>query len=209
VAAWGVNPGDRRALYCLVHALKPSRVLEIGTHIGASTAYIALGLDRQTADGTVAPHFVTVDVVDVNDTSTRPWEAFGAPLSPRELLRSIGVEFVQFVHGDSITYLHSCTDRFDLIFLDGSHAAKTVYREVAAAAVLLRPGGRILLHDYYPQLRHLCPGDTVVPGPYLALRRLQAECTDLAVLPLGNLPWPTKGGATATSLALVGRKAVR
>jgi predicted O-methyltransferase YrrM len=208
VAAWGVNPGDRRALYCLVHALKPRRVLEIGTHIGASTAYTALALARVTQGRAEAPHFVTVDVVDVNDTSARPWEAFGAPLSPRDLVQSLGVEFVQFVHGDSLTYFHASIDEFDLIFLDGSHSAKTVYREVAAASVRLRPGGWILLHDYYPRLRHLCPGDTVVPGPYLALRRLQRQCSELTVLPLGNLPWPTKGGATATSLALVGRKAL-
>ena len=33
----GVNPGDRRAIYSLIHYLKPISVLEIGTHIGAST----------------------------------------------------------------------------------------------------------------------------------------------------------------------------
>src|SRR4029079_7151554 len=34
--AGGVNPGDRRALYQLVGHFKPRRVLEIGTHVGAS-----------------------------------------------------------------------------------------------------------------------------------------------------------------------------
>ena len=37
----GVNPGDRRAIYYLISYWKPSSVLEIGTHIGASTLSIA------------------------------------------------------------------------------------------------------------------------------------------------------------------------
>src|SRR5213592_4763710 len=37
----GVNPGDRRALFYLVTALRPQAVLEVGTHIGASTLCIA------------------------------------------------------------------------------------------------------------------------------------------------------------------------
>src|SRR3954463_5653585 len=37
----GVNPGDRRALYYLLRALRPRSVLEIGTSVGASTIHIA------------------------------------------------------------------------------------------------------------------------------------------------------------------------
>lgn len=38
----GVNPGDRRAIYNLIRYFKPKTILEIGTHIGASTIHIAL-----------------------------------------------------------------------------------------------------------------------------------------------------------------------
>jgi predicted O-methyltransferase YrrM len=38
----GVNPGDRRAIYALIRKLEPRRVLEVGTHVAASTASIAL-----------------------------------------------------------------------------------------------------------------------------------------------------------------------
>jgi len=150
---------------------------------------------------------VTVDVIDVNDATAEPWLAFGAQFSPRRLLQAVGVDFVRFVHSDSLAFLRTCSERFDLIFLDGDHSAKTVYREAVVAMTLLADGGWILLHDYYPRLRHLCPGDTVVPGPYLALRRLRSECTELTVVPLGALPWETKGGGNATSLALVCRRA--
>ena len=37
----GVNEGDRRAIYYLIRHFKPNTVLEVGTHIGASTVHIA------------------------------------------------------------------------------------------------------------------------------------------------------------------------
>ena len=40
----GVNLGDRKAIYFLIRGFKSSSVLEIGTHIGASTLHIALAL---------------------------------------------------------------------------------------------------------------------------------------------------------------------
>ena len=40
----GVNPGDRRALFYLVRAFRPARMLEIGTHVGASTLHIVAAL---------------------------------------------------------------------------------------------------------------------------------------------------------------------
>src|SRR3954449_2636637 len=42
----GVNPGDRRALYYLLRALRPRSVLEIGTNVGASTIHIAAAMKR-------------------------------------------------------------------------------------------------------------------------------------------------------------------
>src|ERR1700730_16277678 len=40
----GVCPGERRAIYQMIAWLKPRRVLEIGTHIGASPLVIAQAL---------------------------------------------------------------------------------------------------------------------------------------------------------------------
>src|SRR5688572_26277433 len=66
----GVNPGDRRALYYLIRGLKPMNVLEIGTHIGASTLYIAQALKTCQNRGKVT----TVDIIDVNDPLEGPWK---------------------------------------------------------------------------------------------------------------------------------------
>ena len=74
-----MNPGNRRALFYLVKALKPTSVLEIGTHVGASTAHIAAAL----APGST---LITVDINDANNGPKAYWRAFGLQRSPRQML---------------------------------------------------------------------------------------------------------------------------
>ena len=113
---------------------------------------------------------------------------------------------VTFVAGDSLDYMASCDggkDGFDIVFLDGDHSAAAVYREIPAALRILRPGGVIVLHDYFPELKPLWSNGFVLEGPYLATERLRREGAGLVALPLGALPWPTKLGSCVTSLALL------
>lgn len=201
----GVNPGDRRAIFSLVRSLGPQSVLEIGTHVGASTIHIiaALRLNR-LRESSPGPRLTSVDILDVNDPSSGPWRAHRLPHSPREMAARLGAaNWVRFVAQPSLEYLTTCGDRYDLIFLDGDHAAKTVYREVPAALRALNPGGVILLHDYFPHLQPLWSNGSVLAGPWLATRRLQKEGAGFDVLPFGSLPWPTKLGSNVSSLALV------
>ncbi len=198
-SAGGVNPGDRRALYYLIRGFRPARVLEVGTHIGASTVHIAAAL-RANAGGALT----TVDITDVNDPATRPWEHYGSRLAPAEMMSRMGMGgAVRFVTSPSIAFLETAPERFDLIFLDGDHSAATVYRELPAALRRLAPGGLILLHDYFPDGCPLWTGDAVIAGPWLGVERLRQEGARLQVLPLGELRWPTKLGRSVTSLAVV------
>ena len=197
----GVNAGDRRALYYLVHGRAARSVLEIGTHVGASTLYLAAAL-RDAAGGQA--HLVTVDVRDVNDAATGPWRAAGLAGPPGELLLAIACEAqVTFECGTALNYLAAPGPSFDLIFLDGDHLASAVYREVPAALRRLNAGGVIVLHDYFPALRPLWPAGELIPGPWLAIERLHREGAALRALPLGELPWPTKLGSRYTSLAVL------
>jgi predicted O-methyltransferase YrrM len=201
----GVNPGDRRAIFSLLRSLAPQSVLEIGTHVGASTIHIiaALRLNR-LRDPSQNPRLISVDILDVNDPARGPWREHRLPNSPREMAARLGAAgWARFVAQPSLEYLTTSGERFDLIFLDGDHAAKTVYRELPAALRALNPGGAILLHDYFPHLRPLWSDGSVLPGPWLAARRLQKEGACFEVLPLGSLPWPTKLGSDVSSLALV------
>lgn len=203
----GVNVGDRRAIFYLVSAFQPRDVLEIGTHIGASTVHISAALRAAELCSGQERHLVTVDVVDVNSPVDRHWEAFGAAVAPKEMIEQLGFgSMVEFRTEASLRFLGTCKRKFDFIFLDGDHSAQTVYQEIPAALELLRPGGVILLHDYFPDLRPLWSNGTVIPGPFLATERLRQEGAKLVVVPLGGLPWPTKLASNVTSLALLARE---
>ena len=204
----GVNPGDRRAIFYLIAALKPRSVLEIGTHIGASTLHLALALHLNQTEQPGEPgsraKLFSVDALDVNDPFAEPWIRHGTEHSPVEMLRQIGLDhLVEFVIGRSIPYLEGATRGFDFIFLDGDHDPETVYQEIPRALSALNEEGVILLHDYFPHLKPLWTDGSVIPGPWLATRRLVCEGAGIAVTPLGELPWPTKLGSQVTSLALL------
>jgi predicted O-methyltransferase YrrM len=197
----GVNPGDRRALYYLLRRAAPQQVLEIGTHIGSSTVALALAAARLSGAAVT-----TADIRDVNDPAETPWVKFGSPASPRDLIASLGCEhLVRFEVGLSLNALTRGDRSFGMVFLDGSHDADMVYREIPLALRRLEPPGLIILHDYFPGMQPLWPGHPPLPGPALAAARFAAEGAGFAVLPLGDLPWPTKLGTHRTSLAILSR----
>lgn len=207
-SAHGVNPGDRRALYTLIRGLRPARILEVGTHIGASTAHIAAAVRDNAAAGAPTASITTVDIIDVNDPVRTPWKGYGARNSPAQLMDRLGMAGkVRFVAQSSLRFLQEDREKYDFIFLDGDHSASTVYQELPAALARLAPGGFLLLHDYFPDARPLWPGDPVIAGVWLAAERLRAEGARFQVLPLGELPWPTKLGRNVTSLAAVAPRA--
>lgn len=200
----GVNYGDGRAIYFLVNALAARDVLEVGTHIGVSTAHISSALRRVASIAIRPPNLTTVDIVDVNDPEKGPWVENGSECSPQEIVENLGNgDLVDFVTQDSTEFLKRCGLTFDLIFLDGSHAAEMVYRETSLALKLLNEGGVILLHDYFPDLKPLWSNNSVLPGPFLAGGKIQSECGSLVIQPLGALPWRTKLDSNFTSLAIV------
>lgn len=204
----GVNPGDRRALWYLVRHFGFGSVLEVGTHVGASTLYLAAALraNAQLHSG-LQPSLVTLDVRDVNSPTDGYWKEYGLSVSPAQMIAASGCAgFVRFVTVPSLAYLASCDRQFDLVFLDGDHEANTVYQELVGALAILNDQGAVLLHDYFPGGRPLWRDALPIPGPYLATARIRQEGAAIAVRPLGELPWPTKQRSRRTSLALVSRR---
>jgi predicted O-methyltransferase YrrM len=196
----GVNPGDRRALFYVVKALRPTSVLEIGSHVGASTAHISAAM-------AAGSRLVTVDTHDVNDGPDAYWRTFGLQRSPRQMLGELNNDLdVRFVKSDSITFLKKTELRFDLVFLDGDHSKGTVIQEVPKSLGVLNENGVILLHDYFPDGKPLWSDGSVIPGPFDALEELQMQDARLRVVPFGALPWATKLGSHITSLAMVIQK---
>jgi predicted O-methyltransferase YrrM len=203
--AAGVNPGDRRAIYYLLRHLRPASVLEIGTHLGASATHIVAALKRSPQDcGSV--RFTSVDIVDVNDPEKGPWRAAGSIMCPADMIKRMGFgDNSEYFTQSAVDYMGQCQKTFDLIFLDGDHSAAAVYKEIPLALRLLNPGGYILLHDFFPRKKSLWKGGDYIPGPKLALDRLQKEGAKIDVYSFGELPWATKLGSKVTSLAILGR----
>lgn len=66
-------------------------MLEVGTHIGASTACIGLAMRRLCTEyPNEAFRITTVDIQDINDTISKPWLRSGARYAPRELMNRLG-----------------------------------------------------------------------------------------------------------------------
>lgn len=202
----GVNQGDQRAIFYLIRYFKPKAVLEIGTHIGASTVNIASAMSINQNDISTKSIFKTIDIRDVNSTEKKPWLKYGMTRSPINMIKEFNFSSnVEFVKDISTDYLKNTLDTFDFIFLDGDHSPSTVYREIPMALDKLNKGGIILLHDYFPNGKPLWSNNYAVEGPYLATKRLISEI-DINILPLGSLPWKTKFDSNRTSLALCLKK---
>jgi predicted O-methyltransferase YrrM len=196
-----VNLGENRALYILARALKVHSILEVGTNTGASTVHLVAALRANCAEDGAA-RMVSVDILDQNGpdgTATRLGQA-----TPRAMIERMGAgEWVRFVAEPSLNYLLRAEARFDMIFLDGDHAAPTVYKEIPASLRVLNPGGVILLHDYFPGGKSLYRDRKIIAGPWLAAQRLKREGAAFQAIPLGELPWETKMGSNLTVLAAV------
>ena len=199
----GVNPGDRRALFYLVRAFRPARVLEIGTHVGASTVHLVAALMRSAWEQ--IPHLVTVDIEDVNDSSHSCWRQSGLEKSPKQMAEELNTTVeITFVTDDSRHFFATTNETFDFIFLDGDHAAETVYQDIVGSLDVIKKNGLIVLHDYFPG-GPLWPEGPELGGPFTAAEKVRATGVAIKVIPLESLPWPTKLGSHVTSLALITR----
>jgi predicted O-methyltransferase YrrM len=199
---FAVSPACRKAIYHLIMNLKPQSVLEIGTHVGGSSLYIAAALNRLGK----GRKLTTVDIIDVNHQEYGPWRKIGLKKPPIEFARELGFgDIIEFYTSRSDSFLRDSKQSFDLIFLDGDHSASTVYDELSKSLRLINRNGTVLLHDYYPDGKPLFQDSGLLIGPYRALSRVRKENPAIEVLPLGQLPWATGQASDVTSLALVAR----
>ena len=113
-----------RLLRMLVHMIRPSVVLEIGTFTGYSALCMASALEPDAV-------LHTIEINDEQEDFTRPWLE-GSPWADR----------IRFHIGDALVMLSDCTETFDLVFID---ADKRHYVDYYRAVMPhLRPGGFII-----------------------------------------------------------------
>lgn len=197
----GINAGDQKAIYFLIKKIKPTRVLEIGTHIGASTANIALAMNGHINKKT---KLTTCDILDVNDEGKKQWKTFNSQNSPKDNMEILKIKFpVLFIKDSSINYLKNTKHTYDFIFLDGFHRSDYVYTEIALSLKILNPNGVILLHDYYPEGKSLFENKNPILGPFEGVKRAMKENNSINIDPFLKLPWETKCKSHNSTLAML------
>lgn len=201
----GIGLSDGRALYTLVRHFQPKRILEIGTHIGSSTTFIALAIRQlQLPSDNETFSLTTVDIIDVNNEQDKHWLNFGSAESPLSMLKKVGCEkYVKFIQNVSLNFFAECENKFDLIFLDGNHFYTNVYQEIPLALSALEQGGLILFHDYYPNFKPLSGANSMIPGPALAVERFRSEGVRVRALPFGGIQFVGDSKPGVSTLALL------
>ncbi|MGH8911795.1 MAG: O-methyltransferase [Acidimicrobiia bacterium] len=132
-ASHSAPPDQGRLLFHLTRSLAPNQVLELGTNIGISAAYLALG-QRYGDGGTVT---------SVEASGVRRLEA-------RRIHTELGVTDVDLVEGYFDDVLPSLLDRLgrvDLAFLDGNHQLDATVRYFEMLAPQITAGGMMVLDD--------------------------------------------------------------
>jgi predicted O-methyltransferase YrrM len=152
----------------LIQALRPARILEVGSFLGFSTRWL---LESSRAFGSVV---VAVDPGIRHRVFDRPGDIlrrFNAEFLPSRLQLVQGF-FWEMIGGDpyyDYEHYHPVLPRpevdailaarpllhegdfggkgFDFIFIDGDHSERAVLGNYAEALKLLNPGGRIAFHD--------------------------------------------------------------
>lgn len=165
--AWG------RFLFGLVRALRPARVLELGTNLGVGAAHLAGALALTEAEGGPAGRLVTLE---------------GAPalaaLAAGHLARlghAVGdgpgdrVRIVVGPFAETLPAVAAEAGPFDLVFVDGHHEAEAALAYLAVVEPFLSPGALVVLDDVEP-------GQPVRQ----AWRRLRAERPEAATFYAGR-----------------------
>lgn len=131
-ASASAPPDQGRLLFHLVHAFSPATVLEMGTNLGISAAYIGLGL--RYGGG----RLITI-------------EGSGVRLAlARRFLEELSVERVDLVEGYFDDVLPSLLDdlgQIDLAFVDGNHQLQPTLSYFEQLRSHIPPGGLVVLDD--------------------------------------------------------------
>ena len=129
------TPGWGRFLFLLTRALKPLRVLELGTNLGVSAAHVALALEP-------GARLVSIE----GDPGL-------AALARGHLAEAGVAERVEVVEGRFADRLPDVLDAhgpFDLVFIDGHHEAEATRRYWEMIAPHLAGGACVLFDDVEP-----------------------------------------------------------
>ena len=142
VSRAATGPSWGRFLYGLARALRPQRVLELGTNLGISAAYIGLALRRTDEEGGSCGQLVTLE---------------GAPALAdlsRQHLNELAVgDRVEVITGrfiDTLPDVLATSGPFNLVFIDGHHEEEAAFAYASSIRPHLAPNALVILDDVEP-----------------------------------------------------------
>ncbi len=194
----GINIGDQKALYFLTKLYTPTKILELGTHIGCSTInFLMASKKNQNFE-----NLTTVDIIDINDEKISNWKKYCSSFSPKEMSEKINMQNkIIFINDFTANFLKKNKQKYNLIFIDAGHSFNKAYKDLYLSLNLLENDGVIIMHDIYPS-EHFKLKKSNLNGPYLALKKITRKL-NLKVNLLHSLPWKTKNGGNFTSLGII------
>jgi predicted O-methyltransferase YrrM len=125
----------RNLLFTLAICIKPRRILEIGSHIGAGT--IALACACRLND------FGCVTGLEPNETFYRALERNLQQSGVSAWARILKV----FSHDPHVIETLAAEGEFQLMFIDARHDFQAVKKELTLYGPMLAPNGLMVLHD--------------------------------------------------------------
>lgn len=154
-------------MYDTVLALKAKVVLETGTSLGNSTRIWAAAL--QQTGGSIWTMEVDAPATIFEETNIYP------------------------LHGDSL--LLPWERSIDILFLDSDHRYAHVVKELTRFAPFVRPGGKIMLHDYLHE--------GTQPGSGRDIRRATEEWAHAHGIYIETFPLGAAIGSTPWGLGVI------
>jgi hypothetical protein len=150
------NVLERNVLGAIVRRDRPARIFEIGTFRGITALSMAANCSWESVLWTLdLPPELSAAEVNERFYSSNPKSGFQS-LARANAGRNVGVALAGFkgpcrveqLFGDAATFDFGPYSPVDLFFVDGCHEYDAAKRDRLAAWRALRPGGRIVWHDY-------------------------------------------------------------
>jgi predicted O-methyltransferase YrrM len=142
VSRAATGPRWGRFLYTLVRALRPRSVLELGTNLGISAAYIGLAMHRTEAEGGIAGRLVTLEgAPSLSDLSRRHLGELGV---------GARVDVVTGRFADTLPDVLAESGPFDLVFIDGHHEEDAAFSYASSIRPYLTSGAFLVFDDVEP-----------------------------------------------------------
>lgn len=147
---------ERIVLGAFVKQLRPTRIFEIGTFRGLTALALAANCDWDAQLWTLdLPPDLTAEDVNNRYYSSNPQSGF-KKLAEAKTERFVGTALKDFhgkcqveqIYCDAAEFDFSAYAPIDLFFVDGCHEYAAAKRDTLAAWQTVRPGGRVVWHDF-------------------------------------------------------------